>query len=275
MLILLTAALAADRTFDANLGLAYWRLGVNAQVRPGLSIDMPWKLEGDMLRESAALKPQLDVNLSPAYARVGGRLRFEPLAVVELTPYVYGSWYFGNFQTVVGYQDWTADYGKNVDIAARVESEDGVQASGRSLNAGINGALKAKAGPVIVVVNGDLSRWWVRSAVEEDYSYFFEREQELLMRLGTEGGDTLFALNGVLLLEIDRDAEDDRFLRVGNLTTWRRTFTADDELLRTGLLVTATNGRLTHVLLVQPYLRDRAFETGLPPFTGYQLRVAM
>ncbi len=275
MLILLTAALAAEQTFDASLGLAYWRLGINAQVRPGLIIDMPWKTEGDLLRENAALKPQLDVNLSPAYGRVGGRLRFEPLAVVELTPYVYGSWYFGNFQTVIGYEDWSSDYGKNVDIAARVEADPEVQATGRGVHAGINGALKAKAGPAIVVINGDLSRWWVRSAVEENYAYFFEREQEVLMRLGSEGGDTLFALNGVLLLELDRDVDDERYLRVGNLTTWRRTLTADDELLRTGLLVTATHGRLTHVLLVQPYLRDRAFETALPPFTAYQVRVAM
>ena len=219
MLLMLSAALAADKTLDVSLGLAYWRLGVSGQVKPGLVIDMPWQKEGDLLLGSAALEPQLDISASPAFARVGGRLRFEPMAMLDITPYVYGTQYFGNFQTVVGYDSWDALYGDNDTIAAYVEEEPTRQSTGRGVHVGTNATLKAKAGPAILMVNGDLSRWWVDGSVADDHAYFFEREWEVMMRLGPEGGDSLFMLNGALLYELDRDTSDDKFMRVGSLTT--------------------------------------------------------
>jgi hypothetical protein len=274
-MLLLAAAFAAEPTLDAAVGLSYWRLGLNVGVRPGLVIDMPWQQEGSVLMGSAALKPQLDVTASPAQARVGGRLRFEPIAMLDITPYAYGTAYFGNFQTVVGYDDWDVNYGDNDAIATYIEEDPTRQATGKGVHAGINGTIKAKAGPVIVLANGDIGRWWVQSAATEQNPYFFEREYEVMMRAGQTGGDTMFMLNGLVLYELDRDTEDDKYLRAGSITTWRRTFTADDEVLRTGVLVTATKGKLTHVVLVQPYLRDRAFETVMPPFTAYQLKFAL
>ena len=67
------------------------------------------------------------------------------------------------------------------------------------------------------------------------------------------------------LIEISR-------LRAGSITTWRKSWTADDTLLRSGLLLTLERGAMTYVVLAQPYLRSRAFDEKLPPFTAIQIK---
>ena len=265
----LTAALAAEPTLGASFSGSVNRVGLNLGLRPGLVIDMPWQQEGDLLFGEAALKPQLDIVGSPAFSSVGAQLRFEPIAVMDLTPYALGRVYYGNFQTVVGYDDWDANYGDNDAIAAYVEEEPNRQASGWSFSTGVNGSLKAKAGPVVVVANGDISRWWAQSVVAESYDYHFERDREVLMRMGPQGGDTLTQFNGLVLYE--RQMDESR-LRAGSITTWRKSWTADDTLLRSGLLVTLDRGPMTYVVLAQPYLRSRAYDEKLPPFTAIQIK---
>ena len=65
---------------------------------------------------------------------------------------------------------------------------------------------------------------------------------------------------------------DNSQLRAGSITTWRKSWTADDTLLRSGLLITLKRGAMTYVVLAQPYLRSRAFDEKFPPFTAIQIK---
>ncbi|HJN76905.1 MAG TPA: hypothetical protein QGF58_23465 [Myxococcota bacterium] len=276
---LVSTAMAADvsPTLDARLSASYWRLGFSGQVRPGVSLGMPWAEPGNVLTEPAALKLEADVQATPAYLRAGGRLTFSPLAVFDITPYAYWDRYYGSFQTLVLYEDWEADYGSNDDIEEAAEG--GNRYPGSGFHYGLSGTLKAKVKNVIVAVNGDLSRWDIdvhSMTTEVKDPYFFEREMEVLMRTGVEGGDTLAQANVVLVYEWDWNTDDGAKLRIGDLTTYRKTWTGDDTLLRTGLLVQALtyDERITHTLLVQPYLVDRAYDSAFPPMVAYQLKYA-
>ena len=276
LLTLLGTASAADvtPTFDGRLSLAYWRLGTQANIKPGVSIAMPWADPDNVILAPAALKLEAEVAGSPAFVRAGGRVTFSPLAVLDITPYGYYDRYFGNFQTIVGYDSWDANYGYNDDIEAYV-GQTGAQAPGAGYHYGVSTTLKAQVGNVIVLLNGDWSDWNVSAPeLAADYDYFFERELEVMMRMGHAGGDNLVQGNGVLLYHWDKDEDDRWYMRVGSLTQYRMTTTADDRLLRTGALVQVStrDETLTHTVLAQAYLRDRAYEKALPPFLAYQVK---
>lgn len=246
--------------YEVSGASSYQRAGLSFVGRPGLKVPL-WNQQDSVLFGDTHLTPSLDVQVSPAYLRSGARVVFSPIAVFDLT--AYGAWdtYFGNFQTVVGYPTADTNYGTNDDIAEMSAN----QASGSGWHAGGAAKLKAKAGPVIVVANGDFSHWNIQADVAGDW--FFEREAELMMPLG---GGNLFKGDGVLLYEME--VGNDYLLRVGSLTSYRITPDADDTLLRTGLLTTFGYHNWTHALIVQPYLIDRAFDAAGVPFIAYQAK---
>ena len=280
LLFSLATAEAADvtPTFDGRVSLSYWRVGTQLNLRPGVVIGMPWAEPDNVILEPAALKLEAEVAATPAFLRAGGRATFTPVALLDVTPYAYFDQYFGTFQTVVGYDSWDANYGTNDDIAAYVE-DTGAQATGRGLHYGVSTTLKAKvgAGPgdVIVLLNGDWSRWHINSPdLTADYDYFFERELEVMMRFGDSGGENLVQGNGILMYELDRNPDNGSLLRVGSLTTYRMTTVADDRLFRTGALVQIPTyeGKWTHTIIAQAYLSDRAYTSAFPPFFAYQIK---
>ena len=143
------------------------------------------------------------------------------------------------------------------------------------MNYGVSATVKARVQDVIVVLNGDWSDWSIKSPdLAADYDYFFERELEVMMRMGEDGGDNLIQANGVLLYELDWNPDDRMFLRIGSLTQYRMTTTADDRVLRTGALVqlSTRDETLWHTLLAQAYIQDRAYTTAMPPWVAYQLK---
>jgi hypothetical protein len=280
LLMTLGTAQAADLTptFDGRVSLAYWRLGTQLNLRPGVVMPMPWADPDSVLLAPAALKVEAEVAATPAFVRAGGRATWTPFAMLDVTPYAYFDQYFGNFQTVVGYEGWDENYGTNDDIEAYVFAND-AQSTGRGYHYGAAATLKAKvgAGPgdVIVLLNGDWSRWMVNSPdLTDRYDYWFEREMEVMMRFGDSGGDNLVQGNGILMYELDRNPDNGSLLRFGNLTSYRMTTVADDHLFRTGALVQIPtyDGKWTHTVISQVYLKDRTYTKALPPFTAYQLK---
>jgi hypothetical protein len=251
---------------EASLSFSYWRLGMTLEGKLGARIPMLEK-EDSLLFQDTGLKLLGVASTNPAFSRAGARVVFSPLAIVDLTGHGGVSTYFGNFQTVIGYTDPSENYGDNAAMKAYVEDTDN-RAKGNGWHAGGALTLKAKAGPMVILVHTDMTHWDVDAKVEGDW--FFEREQELMLALR---GDQVLSINGVFLYELDSDPSDERFFRIGNLTTRRTSMAAEDELLRTGLLAIWQQGtHLSHTLLVQPYLRDRGFSTAMPPFTAYVLK---
>jgi len=267
-MLLALVAQGADISPDFELRGAFSleRLGIQADFRPGIRMDL-WRQEGSVLFDDPHAKLQAQVFATPAYVRVGPRLVFEPIAIFNLQVFANYDMYFGNFQTIVGYDDPKVDYGNNDDIEAYVAMDPDRQAGGSGWHWGVAPTLKAQAGPIVIVANAEYSDWRLKADVPG--SYTFEREYELMM--GFE--DQLIATNGLLLYAFEPWAG--ATMRVGNLTTWRVALgDTEDELLRTGLAVAASlnDGQLNPTLVFQAYLRDRGYSKPLPPFMGLMMR---
>jgi hypothetical protein len=259
-------AIETEPVLEVSGGGSYWRLGVFGKVLAGKRIPM-FEKEGSVLFQDTGLKVLGELNSTPAFARPGARLVFSPLAIMDLHLHGGVDAYFGNFQTVVGYPDASYEYGDNEQIADYRE-DTGNYGTGMGWHGGAALTLKAKAGPILVLLNGDLTHWSVDAEVDGDW--IFEREMELMI---ARGGDQTLNLNAVLLYELDVDPSDPRKLRFGSLTTKRSSLGAEDELFRTGVLASwFQTEQLSHTLVVQPYLKDRAYDTVMPPFAAYVLK---
>jgi hypothetical protein len=254
---------------QASFKGSYWRLGMTLDASGGVRMPM-LEEEGNPLRQDTGLKVLASTSVNPAYARAGGSVVFSPLAVMDLTAHGGISSYFGTYQTIIGFSDAGENYGNNEALEAYV-TDTGNRAKGSGWQVGGSLTLKAKAGPMLVLINTDLTHWAIDSDVEGDW--FFEREQELMLALG---GDQVLSINGVFLYELDKDPEDGRNLRIGNLTTRRTSMAGEDTLLRSGLLaVLSQNEHWSHTFLVQPYLVARAFDVQSAPFTAYVLKYTL
>ncbi len=267
-LLFVLAAQAASPTPDLEVraALSFERLGMQADLRPGMKLGL-WRDEGSLLFDDPHIKLQAQLFATPAYLRAGPRVVFEPIAIFQLQAFAHYDLYFGNFQTVVGYDQPDADYGSNGDIADYVSMDPDRQDRGSGWHWGVAPTLKAQAGPVVIVANAEYSSWHLQADVPGDYT--FEREYELLMGFD----DQLIAANGLLLYSFE--PAPGTTVRAGNLTTWRMALgDTEDELLRSGLAVSASlnEGRINPTLVVQAYLRDRAYTAPFPPFVGLMLR---
>lgn len=272
-LLLATAALAQDTrpplegwspNVEVRGNLSFVRLGLLSTVRGGVSHPL-WDQPGSALFGKTFVTAWAEANASPAYLRVGPRVSFEPIAIFNLQAFAWHTSYFGNFQTVIGFDEPGALYGTNEDLEAFSDR----QVPGSSITWGVAPTIKAKAGPVVIALSGEYTRWNLRSELEGDY--WFEREYELL--IGRQ--DAIWSSNAVLAYELNPSPDDGWYARVGSITTYRKALgDTQDVLLRTGLLASLSTHqeRWTHSLLVQPYLIDRAYTRPFPPFIAYLVK---
>ncbi|MCB9761919.1 MAG: hypothetical protein H6739_18980 [Alphaproteobacteria bacterium] len=269
LLALSSPAVAADRVSpDASVqgAITFVRVGMNADLRGGVKLDL-WSKEGSTLFSDTYLKVHAAAIASPAYVRAGGRVSFEPIALLNVSAFAFYNAYFGNFQTVIGFDDPAFNYGTNDDLEAYEDN----QGTGGGLSWGVSPTLKARGGPIIVLLNAEYSQWYV-TAPDVTGDYWFEREYELMIGMNK---DAILTSNNLLLFEWDWNPEDRMFLRVGSITRYRRALgDTEDALLRTGLIAqfSTKDGHLVHTLLASAYLKDRAYTKPFPPFLAYTIK---
>ena len=267
LLGLLNGAGAAELqpVVDTTLAVTSWRTGVQADLRYGARLPL-FEKEDNPLFQGTGLKALGTLALTPSYVRAGGRLTFSPLAIFDVHVHGGVDRYFGNFDTMVGYDDPSANPGSTEEIAERVEAS-GNRAAGGGFHVGAQAVVKLKVGPVIVLSSLDVVHWDENAELDGDW--YFEREKEVLLRLG---GDQ--SLDGNLLLLYQHDLSEDRWVRGGSFTTMRTGVGADDRLLRSGVLASLGGGATSHSLIVQPYLISRSYEMTSPPYVAYAFKYA-
>lgn len=251
---------------NGTVGVTSNRIGFSLDTRYGLRFPL-FEKDGSALFNNTGLTVQGTSYLSPAYMRWGGRVTFSPLAIIDLTGYGAYSQYFGNFQTIIDYDEPNQNYGNNEEIAAYV-TDTGRQFSGKGWNFGGALTLKAKVGPMIALVNEDFSVWSVMAPEGASGKYFFEREQEVMMAYSQSRTSNL---NGLLMWESPNPRT---LIRVGSITTHRYSFETEDNLFRTGLIgiIGKKEKVYSHTFLVQGYIEDRAMTSFFPPYIAYAFR---
>ena len=259
---------ARAETFGSiTSGLSYNRLGASVLLQHGVRYSK-WEKEGNVLFQDTGIQLLGEANITPALVQPGIRLTVNPIAIMKLQGYAFGDYYFGNFQSVVGYDDLGANYGTNADIENYVE-ETQRQYAGGGWHAGGKLVLQAKVKNVVVLNAVDYGYYNVFKPEGEAGTATFERVKEVMIAFD---GDQILENNTMVFYQKDR--EDGGFLRIGSLTSYRKSFQADDQLLRSGLIgmLQPTSGGM-HIVICQPYLTSRAFEGAwAAPYLAYAFK---
>lgn len=275
--LLSTLAHAVETTGQTTTALTVNRIALSSVTQYGVKLPK-WEEDGNVLKQGTGITAIGELSATPAFTRIGGRVTVTPLAVLKLQAYGFGHYYFGNFQTVVGYDTASSVYGDNNAIEEYVTAEDanGVtrQTSGMGWSAGAKMTLQAKVGNIVFSNTVDYGQQTVIQPDDVVGTATFEREREVMVNFD---GDQIVENNTLLLYQIDRS--EDQYLRVGNLTTYRHSMGADDTMLRSGLLaVFQPKPTRNHILIVQHYLQDNLGytadnATGFTPYIAYANKV--
>ena len=246
--------------------LSYHRLGLSIIAQHGKYVPK-WEKENSILFQNTGIRLVGELNVSPSYIQPGFRFIVQPIAIVKIQGYGFGHSYFGNFQTIVGYDSLDFNYGNNSVIAEYVENTQR-QYSGFGTHVGGNIVLQAKIQDFVVLSSTDVSHWNIRRPSGEDGNGFFEREKEIMLQLE---GDQILENNSLVLYQIDQ--KEDQFIRVGSFTTFRKAIISEDVLLRTGILFSMQkNLHISHILICQGYLQDRSYTDLWPSYIAYALK---
>lgn len=271
MLSLLFSLITAQAETIGSItpALSYNRLGASVVVQHGVHIPK-WEQEGKVLFQGTGIQAVGELNMSPAFVKPGVRVTLIPLAMLKLQGYVFGEYYFGNFQTIIGYDDLSVNYGSNSDISSYTENT-GRQYSGGGWHGGGKMVLQAKVKNVVFLNSADYGYSYVMTPEGETGAGMLDRANEIMIAFE---GEQMLDNNTMLFYQLDKESE--KFYRFGLLNTYRRSFKADDVLLRTGFLGMAkTSEKGMHILIVQPYLIDRAFgENWTTPYIAYAFKYA-
>ena len=247
---------------EININASYWRMGSNATVWSGLQQPL-FRKKDNILFQNTGLVAQVGADLSPSFLRYGARAIFTPVEVLDISAYAMKNHYFPVFQTLVGYDTPDASYGKNADIDV-YKIDQNRQDGGGGWQAGMGLTLKAKLGSVISLLNTNIEYFDIQAATPQG-NWVWEPQKEVLIQAE---GSTM--VDGAFLL-MNEWERGDSVIRVGSITNYRSSLESEDTLLRSGAIgFLQVSPNVTHILLVQSYLIDRAFSTG-HPFIAYSL----
>ena len=251
-------ALELTPSAKANLGASYWFDGVQAEASGTLTAPF-WKGREGALFGDSGLSLSATTKVSPSYVRVGPELKLAPLAIFNLTAYYTPSYFFGTFTSLVGFPDADANHTKDELKAATLRGE---RRSGVEQSYGGTATVQAKAGPVVVAVVGEVTRYDLR-VPELVGDYYFEPEATVLVATR----DTTWGTTAVLAWQ----GEGDHKPLVGLLNSQIQSVATGDENIKLGPLCSWSSGSLSYVVLAQAHLRDRDFEGVFPPYVAGQV----
>ena len=262
--LLALPALAAQTTFDASVAGGYWPLGLRFSATPGLKFPL-WNQEDSVLFGDTFLQLECLCQATPAYGRIGPSVTFSPIAVFDVTAHYVVSSYFGTFSSLIGFDDpdtvWT-------DEVLDAEIDAGRRGTGWATRWGTDATLKAKAGPVIVALNGELLGWNIHAADNVEGQYVYEPQMDLMLAWK----DQVRSTSAVLLVE--KGLPEERTMRLGLLDSTSKALSTDSSIHRIGPLWTLDSGVWSYLALVQAQLEHQLQEV-VPPYLAFQVKYTM
>jgi hypothetical protein len=263
LLTLIATAAAAEFTMNASVAASYWPLGLRVDTSPGVKVPL-WNQEGSVLFGDTALTVECLCQFTPSYVRVGPKVTFSPIAVLDLSAHYTVSPYFGTFTSLIAFDDpdiiWS-------DAVLNAETDAGNRGTGMARRWGTSATLKAKVGPVIVAGNGELRGWSFTTSDNVVGEYIYEPETDLLLTRT----DTTLSTTGVLLYE--KVLSEDKTMRAGVMDSYTAAMTAGGSMHRLGPMATLSTagGKWNYLLLLQAQLDHRVHEV-FPPYTALRVQ---
>jgi hypothetical protein len=178
------------------------RESVGTSVNPlglqhGADVLWRWPLSKSMrsIRSDAHLSLGLASRLSPAYGRVGAFVEIAPLSVFDVRLGVEPVFYFGTFNSMLGFAGYDAGFD---DDARRELRDQGGARSGLAGRAYVAPTAKIKVGRVLARAHADFE-WW--KAQPPGAPFFYEPTRDTLL---DARGDAMMTAETLVAYELSR-----------------------------------------------------------------------
>lgn len=230
MLAFVATAWAGEWNFQEQLAVSWFgkglRFAMSAEDRFAL-----WDKPGDLLFEETYLAPGAYLELTPAYARVGPRVHWKPIAVFELTLEAVWSGYFGTFSGVTDFPEPDSDYS---EAAFETDAVIARARAGHGWRFGASPTLQARVGRVIVAVPNDFYHMRMTTPDDATGAYWYEPQFDAMLAWN----DTVMINNGLVFWSFADDKPDDaRFFWLGAQYTHQYVFETEDRQQKVGPMV--------------------------------------
>lgn len=187
------ATSGARREIRESLGTSVNPLG----LQNGVDVLWRWPLSKSMrpIRSDAHLTLGLAGRLSPAYQRAGAFVEIAPLSVFDVRVGIEPVFYFGTFNSMLGFAGYDARFD---DEARRALRDQGRAMSGLAGRAYVAPTAKVKAGRVLARVHADFE-WW--KAQRPGAPFFYEPTRDTLL---DARGDAMMTTETLVAYELSR-----------------------------------------------------------------------
>lgn len=285
-LLLAASASAADWATRHQVAASYFPIGLRYAYRGEYRMPL-WDDEASVLFEKTWLAPGIYFEATPAYVRAGPQIDFTPIAIFDVTAEAIGFAYFGTFSGVTVFDSPDAYFGARAVQSAKAEGctstvgdpslcfpdavidhEHRLDGKNRSygLRLTVSPTLKAKVGPIIIAIPGEVHRFMVARPDGETGDWFYEPQLDAL--LGFK--DTVIMSSPVLFYAIREDTDDDpRFFYLGLRGDYQTVLGSGDTTARLGPMAVFDPGVKravpTLVVFTQAYLTSPIHPT-FPPY---------
>ena len=181
-------AFAVETVGQTTTALTINRIALSSNTQYGVRLPK-WEEDGNALKQGTGYSAVGELNVTPAFARVGGRFTITPLAIMRNYRRIW-FWYLlrWQLQTIIGYDSADSVYGDNAMIKDYVTTEDELgiprQTSGVGWNAGAKSTLQAKVSNVVFSNTVDYGHQVVVKPDDIEGVATFEREREVMLNFG-------------------------------------------------------------------------------------------
>ncbi len=231
LLTLVASAAAGTWDLEHSVALSWFPKGLRYTFGAEYQVAAPWVNPESVLFESALFGAGPYVELTPAYARTGGRLHFVPIAVLDITAEALASGYFGTFSGITDFDAPDADFSEAAFEEPEVIARNH---AGFGFRYGVSPTLQAKVSKFIIALPQEFTRFTMIVPEGATGDYWYEPQYDALMKW-----DDTVMLNGALAFWAfkEKSDEDPRMFFLGARFDHQYVFGTGDRQVKVGPMV--------------------------------------
>ena len=262
ILLAASAALAGSWNLSHQVAVSWFPKGLRYFGTYEYRMPLPWKSDS-VLFDDVYFAPGAELEVSPAYARAGGRFHFTPIAVLEIEGEALATEYFGTFSGVTDFDRPDADFSDEAFERPEVVAR---RHSGFGFRYGITPTLQAKVSHLIIAAPQEFTRFTMIKPDGVTGEYWYEPQYDALFKWD----DTVMVNNAYAFWAFrESSKEDSRFFWVGAQFNHQLVFGTGDTQLKAGPMVVFKAGQSkwvpTAVVFVEAWIQSPIHPI-MPPY---------
>lgn len=265
-LLLMLSAEAGEWATKHQIGVSYFPEGLRYTFKADHHFSL-WNSDS-ILFEDTYIAPGMGVSVTPAYARLGPRVVWAPIAVFEVEASVEGFSYFGTFSGVTDFDDPGTVYD---DAAMDAAEAAGRKHAGLGWRTVVSPTLQGRVGPVIIALPGEATSYHMKTPEGATGDYWYEPESDALLAWN----DTILFGGALVFYSFKDETEDNRRMTwVGAYYNTQYVMGTEDTTTKVGPMMVIRPGHSKWspriAAFTQIYLASRTHEL-VPPYIAAAL----